>query len=157
MKNKISYGLIILRIMSVLLPIWLTIGKSMIFGVGGWMSLVYMFTIAPAIFVIFWIFYTFIALRKDVIELRSIGLIDSVILAGLYVSIFLHGFFLVDGGDTKESVNSVASKHFGLTHEMSSEYSGLLMAIAFALFVAGFIVFIYELIKKRAIRADNLI
>lgn len=157
MNTVNRYGLRLLAAMSFLLPIWLTVGKGMIFGVGGWVSLIYMFTLAPAIFAVLWLFFLLLYLRKDVKATRSIGTVDSILLLSLYVSIFLHGFYLLDGGDTKESVNSVASKHFNVSQELSSEYSGAFVALFSSLMFACLLVFIYEIIKKRAIKTDNLL
>jgi hypothetical protein len=151
MNNLNRYGLLLLGIMSVLLPVWLTIGKSLFFGVGGWLALIYMLTVAPAIFIIFWIFFVLLALRKDVRATRAVGTVDTILLSAIYISVFFHGFFLIDGGDTKESLNSVASKHYNMAHELSQEYSMIFLAISTLLILVSFVVFTYKIIKQNTI------
>jgi len=148
--------ILLLVAMSIFLPFWLTIGKSMLFGIGGWVGLAYIFTVAPAIFVIFWLFLMLLTLRKDTILTNSIGIVDARLLLALYTSIFAHGIFLVDGGDTAGSLNSIATKYFGITLELSSVLSGVFLVASSVLILACLSLFIYEMITKRAIQADKL-
>lgn len=149
------FNILLLAVMSFFLPFWLTIGKSMLFGIGGWVGLAYIFTVAPAIFVILWLLFILLALRKDVRETNSIGIVDTLLLYALYITIFAHGIFLVDGGDTQESVNSIATKYFGITHQTSSILSVVLMVVFFALILICFSLFIYEMATKRAIQTNK--
>ena len=151
--NKLNRrGLLILGIMSIALPLWLTVGKLALFNAGGWMTLIYLLQVVPIIFVVFWVLFILLAKRKDVRETKSIGSFDSVILILLYVSIFIHGIFLVDGGDTDESINSVAMNIFGMNQSVSSELSQFFSIFAIVMAVIALVVFIYKLISKRSLK-----
>lgn len=148
MKYLQRHSILILQILAFVLPLWLTIGRSF-FGSGGWMTLIYIFTVAPFLFVFLFILSVLLIKRYDVRLTKLVSPADVVLLLGVYVSTFLHGFFLVDGGDTQESVNSVASKYFGFSHDISQVLSNTFFALAAILLLACVILFTAELIRNR--------
>lgn len=141
----------LLILMMFTLPLWVTFGKGLIFGVGGWLALISIFTIAPALFVVFLIFALLLMTRKDVIESRRLGVFDSVLLLILYLSIFLFSIFVVDGGDTPESVDSVMSKYNFVSQSLSGQLSEIFMLSSVLLIIVGFVIFIFEAMKRAAI------
>ena len=144
-------SLAILIVMIFFLPFWITIGKGLIFGVMGWMAIIFLFTVAPALLVVLTIFYVLLRTRRDVKSSKRVGLIDVLLLIALYVSIFAGSIFAVDGGDTKESINSVATKNFGMDTVTNDIYASIFFELTFLILIACFVVFIYEAVKKRAI------
>ena len=143
-------SLAILIVMIFFLPFWITIGKGMVFGVIGWVAIISLFTVAPALLVTLVIFYILLRTRRDVRSSKHVGAFDAFLLIALYVTIFLGSIFTVDGGDTKESINSVATK-FGMDEQTNDILAVIFVLSTTLIFLACFVVFIYEAVKKRAI------
>lgn len=95
--------------MILFLPFWLTIGR-MLLGVGGWGIFFYIRVAVPALLVILPIIAYMAIVSTPKGGIRGY---NAVVLWVTYALIFLQGFFAVDGGDTEESVGSVASHLFG--------------------------------------------
>ena len=97
--------------MAITLPLWLTVGRALL-GSFGWITILTF----PGIIILFFLLL-FIPRRakkfSDGINKPVISLTTATILAGLYVSIFIAGIFIVDFGDTEGSVGSVASRMLG--------------------------------------------
>lgn len=149
--NKLRQSALrLLFIMAFVLPLWLTLGRSLPFDVGGWMMLIYIFTLAPAIFVIFLVFHLLLSKRADVKKTKRIDSSDALLLIGLYVSLFLHGLFVVDGGDTAESVNSIASKYLGVSRNVSTGISDTLLLASIVLVAVCLFVFVWKLTRGRS-------
>jgi hypothetical protein len=94
------------------LPLWITIGRSL-FGVGGWDVLFTFFIVAPILLISMLVIGLLISGRSDVKASGLVSPLDARLLTALYLSIFIFGFFLVGGGDTEESVKSVATQLLG--------------------------------------------
>lgn len=98
--------------MAVLLPLWLTFGRALL-GSGGWGTLIYLIYIAPVLLVALSVI-TILIRQSPRFKLEWLVTDwQAILLSLLYGSIFLHGFFLVDGGDSADSINSVATKLLG--------------------------------------------
>lgn len=112
------------------LPFWLTFGRAA-FGSVGWMTLIYLFTVAPGLLVAMIIITVLIRTKRDVKASRMVTDVEAWLLLILYVGVVLHGFFLVDGGDsdTAGSIKSVATEVFGQGFEDASS----VLAIVFFL------------------------
>ncbi len=152
MKLVNRSGLLTLAVMSILLPLWLVVLRDTLFGIRGWETLVYMFTYAPAVFVICWILFGLLIARDDVEQTKSIGSIDSLMLIGLYVSVFLHGFFLVDGDLSAGTLDhSVATKYIDQSNGVSNGNSEFFFLSSCLLIFLCFILFTYELVSKRTL------
>ena len=150
MKKLNRAGLAILMCMVFFLPFWLTFGRGLL-GSGGWMTIMYIFTYAPMLLVGLLAVWFLLRFRADVRETKSIGSLDSIVLLALYVSIFLHGIFLLDGGDTPDSVNSVAMHVFGMDKSTSDALDTMFASLCILLFVVTLVLCIVEFRKKRAI------
>ncbi len=144
------YSRILLLPMVFLLPLWLTFGLNLL-GIGGWTSLFYWFAGVPALFVVLLILYALVKPRSATNGKSHLGIIDSVLLTAIYVVVFLHGFFLVDGGDTEASINSVATKFFGKSDESifySNYLSQIFLVISALLIIITLAVVIYERLRQ---------
>lgn len=131
-----------------IMPLWLIIGRAM-FGSFGWGTIIYFFTVAPILLISLLILGFLVKTRKAADGKSYLGLVDSSLLTMLYATVFLHGFFLVDGGDTEESLNSVATKILGKSFQSTSEALGEIFYYLAALLLAiTFIVFIFERVKQ---------
>lgn len=149
MKTFQRISIFLLMIMTFILPFWLTLGRSMI-GSTGYLVILYTFLIAPVLFILMLIFNILIWARRDVRQRLEFGKLDSFLLLLLYVSVFLHGFFVVDGSDTPESLGSVLTRLFG-SHlmDVSTMLSGVAYTFSYFLLLICLAVFIGELIAKR--------
>lgn len=149
-------SLFLLMIMILILPFWLTFGRSLL-GSDGLLTLLYIFFIAPVIFITILVFNVLIWARRDVRQELRLGKIDSFLLLLFYIFVFLHGFFVVDGSDSPESLNSVMTVFFG-NHpaELSSFLGGVTYAISCLLIAICFVTFIYELVAERVRKHSNL-
>jgi hypothetical protein len=151
---KASYkrlSFIFLPLMALVIPLWLTLGRAGLFGVGGWGLLVIMFTIAPGLLIVLLLLYGILLARPGVRRLKQTGTLDGILLLSLYLSTILFGIFLVDGDDTKESLNSVASKYMGISLADSDIITLVFLYASLALILATFIVFTVEAVTKRPI------
>lgn len=143
-------SLVSLTVMSVLLPLWLILGNN-----GGWGTFRYIFIVGPTIFVSFWVLASLLAMRPSSRVGVILGIFDIVLLLALYLSIFLHGFFFVDGGDTEKSYSSVATAHYGMNIVTSTKYAHELYAVSFFLLIASFIYFTVALIVSIILKSAN--
>lgn len=130
--------------MAFILPLWLVFGAS-----GGWLTLLFMFILAPALFAILLVLHFLVSGRTDVVTNKRLNPVDAVTLTVLYVSIFMYGFFVVNGGDTTDSINSDAMKLFGRSFQNTSEQlSNVFLTFSIVLIVLTFILFLYERFAK---------
>ncbi len=144
--RRISF--VLLPVMMYVLPLWITFGKVILFGVGGWLMFMSLFTVVPLLFISLLLFRRLLMTRSDVRTTGKVGTLDAVLLISVYVSVFLHSLFIVDGGDTEGSVNSVATKYLSLPHSLSGQISSLLLAVACISIVCSFLFFMYEKRKE---------
>lgn len=149
MKSFQRTSIFLLMIMTFLLPFWLTLGRSML-GSSGYLTILHMFFIAPVLFILMLIFNVLIWARRDVRQKVEFSKLDSFLLLLLYISIFLHGFTIVDGSDTPESLSSVLTSLFG-SHllNISSSLSHITYMISFLLLAICLVTFIGEFSARR--------
>jgi hypothetical protein len=139
--------------MSVLLPLWLTFGRGLL-GSGGWGMLIYLFIYAPVLLLLLLLIGMFINSRPEVKTTGMVSDMEAVLLLALYLSVFLHGFFVVDGGDTQDSINSVAMSVFGKSFQGQSEYySGIFLSSAMVLLITVFVLALFNKATRRAAAA----
>lgn len=123
-----------------LLPFWITFGRSY-FGSGGWLAFVSLFTTIPMLVVALIVINIIIHFNATYKLERLVTKPQAIVLALLYWCIFLYGIFIVDGGDTVESLGSVATRIFGKGFMNISTELGVFFYIAsFILLLAAFIV-----------------
>jgi hypothetical protein len=97
--------------MAVALPLWISVGRG-IAGYGGWLELYYTFAWAPLLLIAL-VGVSRAMRRPGVLESGAVGDLDAGLLLLLYLAVFLHGAFVVDFGDTPESLGSVATRYLG--------------------------------------------
>ncbi len=129
-----------LLLMSLFVPLWLTVGRGLL-GSFGWMTfMMIMFVIPlllpPALTLLF-------TTRADVKKSGHLTRSEATSLWLFNAVYILFGFFLVDGGDTEDSMGSVFSKLLG------SDWIDISSYIAFGLLVLG--MFLGLLVLKDAI------
>ncbi len=73
----------------------------------------YVIFVAPILFVSLLIFNILVWSRKEVRQKAELSRVDTFLLFTLYISVFLHGFSVVDGGDSQDSLNSVMTISLG--------------------------------------------
>lgn len=126
--------------MVAIMPLWLTFGRGLL-GSAGWLQLAYIFLVAPVLFAVL---LAIALLIQTSPRYKLEGLVtapEAVLLSLSYVSIFLHGFFLVDFGDTDESVNSVATQLLGAGfRDMSTTLSQVFLFGSAALLLTALVV-----------------
>jgi len=150
MKTFQRISLVLLMVMTFFLPFWLTFGRNA-FGSHGWLTVPYLFFIAPILFITLLVFNALLWARRDVRRITELSKVDSWLLLVLYTFVFLHGFFIVDGGDTPESLDSVMTILFNNNlHDLSALLSAVTYTISCLLLIACLVTFIYELTKKRS-------
>lgn len=117
----------------IVLPIWIGIGR-LLFGAGGWLMLITLFLLTPVLFI--WLLVLAIATlaRHDVRDNKALPLRDAKIFAVVYGAMVLFGFFLVDVGDTEDSVGSAFSMLLG--HHLVGLSVVLAVMTGFVSFVA---------------------
>jgi hypothetical protein len=134
--------------MLLFLPFWLTFGRG-IFGSGGWGTLISAFIISPALFVALITLNILVKVRRPIGAKPTLGQIDSLLFTALYISVFAVGFFFVDGGDTTDSVKSVATNLFGRSFQQTSQNLSNAFFIMSLLFICALLtVLTYERIKQ---------
>lgn len=134
--------------MTFILPFWLSFGLYAL-GVGGWGSLALIYFIAPLLLLILGIIGLLVGTRRDVRKNKQLNPTDALVLTSLYTSIFLFGFFTVNGADTEESINSVAMELFGRGFQSASDWLGqAFFIISIILIVIAFVLFLYEILVK---------
>lgn len=115
------------------------------------MAIIMLFTVAPFLVIALLALFGILHVRPEIRKTKRAGLLDSILLLCFYVSTVLFSLFLVDGGDTKESINSVATKYFGLSDTLSGVLSIVFFCTSVGLLLALFIVFITEAVTKRSL------
>ena len=135
--------------MTILLPAWLLVGRALL-GSLGWLTLIMFFTVAPAV-LLGMIVLTIVTLRNK--QVRATGRVSywhALTTMAFYLLFILFGFFLVDGGDTEESIASAASHIFGSGFIAVSSLLALTFGIiALISGVAALVVAIVELVAEK--------
>jgi len=135
--------------MTFVLPFWLTFGRTLL-GSHGWQTLLYLFLVAPALFIAMLTINILVWVRKDVRQKAEVSPVDAYLLLGLYVSVLLHGYFLIDGGDSEASLNSVMTVTLGEQFlGISTLLSEATFWLSFGLLITCIVIFAQELSSKK--------
>lgn len=137
----------ILLPMALILPFWLILGRGLVGGSSGWVAVVYFFYVAPPLILSLLAMRLLVKTRVDALGQKHFGKVDSMLLSTVYLSVFLHGFFLVDGGDTEESVASVVTQ-LGVSNEVSEFYGEVFFLTSLLLIIVTLAVLIYERTRR---------
>lgn len=127
----------------ILLLLWLTIGRAF-FGSFGWFTVILVLW-GPLITVVLLIILT--VSIKPIPKSATASVLtrrDKTLLYLLGGSIFLSGCFIVDGGDTPDSTNSI------ITHFFGDDFVSLSSAGFALLFIASAILYIVTVIQLSA-------
>lgn len=100
--------------MLILLPLWVAAGR-IIFGAGGWLLLVTVFIVGPLLFIGLLTIFLLAKRRPEITTKQALPAKDAVYMSVIYVSFFLYGFLVEDGGDTAASEGSAATKLFHMS------------------------------------------
>ncbi len=147
--QKISIPILIFMMFA--LPFWITLGKGLVFDIGGLVAFLTLFTVAPALFFVLLSFCLLLIFRKDVKENRMVGIMDAVLLMLLYLAIFLESLFTLDEDDTAQGLNSVMTKVANISLEASENLSIIFMLLSMLMIGILYGILIYEAIKRKAI------
>jgi hypothetical protein len=135
--------------MILLVPAWLIVGRGLL-GSVGWISLILLITVVPVLLVVTTVQTVLVMVRKDVRSSHMVSALDAKLAVVYYVTMFLFGLFLVDGGDTEDSVASVASRLLGRGFvEASSVLAAALGILAIAALLGGLVCAIIELVRAK--------
>jgi hypothetical protein len=135
--------------MILIVPLWLIVGRALL-GSAGWITVILLITVVPALLVMMTILTILILVRRDVRANHIVSPLDAKLGAIFYAATLLFGVFLVDGGDTEDSVGSVASHLFGRWFvEVSSIIAMILGVIATVALLAALIYAVIEMVRSR--------
>lgn len=133
----------------ILLPLWVAAGR-MIFGAGGWLLLVTVFVVGPILFIGLLTIFLLTKRRPDIIAKRSLPPKDATYMSVIYVTFFLYGFLVDDGGDTAVSEGSAATKLF---HTPPSDALNMVGEVCLCIGIASLVGYatysIYAIRRKR--------
>jgi hypothetical protein len=93
------------------IALWVLAGR-LVFGVFGWMVLILLFTMVPAIVMYGIVLTVIVAIRQRTYRYRKWGpFMTSVVIT--LVALFMVGAFIPDGGDSNDSASSALSVLLG--------------------------------------------
>lgn len=120
---------------TIALILWVWIGRAL-FGSGGWWIFIFLISVTPAMIVLLTV-TSVLAIRQR--QPASIGFLTNGqfwCLLTMWLSLLLFGFFVVDFGDTKESISSAFSQLAGTAAvDASNDLSLVFFVAAIAAYV----------------------
>jgi len=125
--KSFSYHATIL--VNIVLILWVWIGRAL-FGSGGWWMVIFLVSVTPAMIVLLTI-TSILAIRQR--QPASIGYLTNGqfwCLLTMWLSLLFFGFFIVDFGDTKESISSAFSQVVGASAVDTSNALSLIFFVA---------------------------
>ena len=117
---------------NLLLVVWVWFGR-VVFGVGGWFFLVFMFSVVPVVLVALVLTTTLAYTQQG--RPRSLTAVQAWAQLATWVSLFLFGAFCPDFGDTEDSERSLLTQLFGWSRGVLDLSYTLTIACALAAFV----------------------
>lgn len=118
---------------NLLLVVWVWFGR-IVFGVGGWFFVVFLFSVVPVVLVAL-IVTTVLAFTQHGRPRALTGVQASAQLL-TWISLFLFGALCPDFGDTEDSEVSLLTQAFGRSRDLLDLSYTLTLACALAAFVA---------------------
>ena len=116
-----------LILVSILLPLWLVLGRGLL-GSFGWMSFLMVMGF-PVLLIPLALVLLFVR-RPEVRESGQVQPGEGMLLWLTHLCWFVLGFFLVDGGDTEEHIGSVFTVWFGKELLATSSMISAILALA---------------------------
>lgn len=136
---------------NLLLVIWVWIGR-LLFGSGGWVMVVMVVTVLPVLLIALLVttILGFSAHRRP----RSLTASQAAAQLVMWAGMLVFGFFIVDFGDTDESISSVFSRLVG-NGDSAQSISWIVAGISGLVVVAAWVVLLAQLIgSRRSARAS---
>jgi len=127
---------------NILLILWVWIGRAL-FGSGGWWMVIFLVSVTPAMIVLLTI-TSILAIRQR--QPAGVGFMTNGqfwCLVTMWASLLLFGFFVVDFGDTKESISSAFSQVVGTD---AVDTSNALSIVFFVIAVVAYVGLLIQLI-----------
>ena len=141
-------------VLSLLGVAFFALGRIM-FGVGGWMVLYSVPIGAIAALLLFGLWFVPVRIVNEGPETgssKTFGWGESWAFIAVTVFLFLAGFFMVDGGDTEDSVNSVFTLLVG---QKATELSAILCGLCLLGAIVSYIVGLVVAVKGRMRAAED--
>jgi hypothetical protein len=138
-KSFSYYATIPINVVPIL---WVWIGRAL-FGSGGWWMVIFLVSVTPVMILALTI-TSILAIRQR--QPASVGFLTNGqfwCLTTMWLSLLLFGFFVVDFGDTKESISSAFSQLAGTA---AVDASNTLSIIFFVTSIAAYIGLLIQLI-----------
>ena len=130
---------------NLLLVVWVWFGR-IVFGVGGWFFLVFLFSVVPVVLLALIVTTTLAYTQQG--RPRSLTAFQAWAQLLTWVSLFLFGAFCPDFGDTEDSETSLLTQVFGWSRGLLDLSYTLTLAFALAAFVA-YVVLLGSLVFAR--------
>ena len=136
---------------NIVLILWVWIGRAL-FGSGGWWMVIFLVSVTPAMIVLLTI-TSILAIRQR--QPASVGFMTNGqfwCLVTMWLSLLLFGFFVVDFGDTKESISSAFSQLAGTA---AVDISNSLSIIFFVIAIVAYVGLLIQLIVGQDGRVER--
>lgn len=118
---------------NLVLVVWVWFGR-LVFGVGGWFFVVFLFSVVPVVLVALILTTTLAYTQQG--RPRALTAFQAWAQLLTWVSLFLFGAFCPDFGDTEDSETSLLTQVFGWSRGLLDLSYTLTLAFALAAFVA---------------------
>jgi hypothetical protein len=136
---------------NVALVLWVWIGRAL-FGSGGWWMLIFLVSVTPAMIVALTV-TSILAIRQR--QPASVGFLTNGQfwwLLAMWASLLLFGFFVVDFGDTRESISSAFSQLAGAA---AVDASNALSLVVFVTAIGAYVGLLIQLIIGQGGRLER--
>jgi hypothetical protein len=116
----------------VIMPFWMLLGRTLMGGPGGWMTLLLMKYVCPVMFfyhiVLWYVLFGVIVDRRTATTIRDFGVSDrfGFVLLGYYATAFCQQVFMSDWGDEELIMPSVAEAFLGINAKWCDHIHALL-------------------------------
>jgi hypothetical protein len=111
------------------MTLWLTVGRALL-GSLGWFTIIF-FLYSPFFIIAFFILGLLAKSYKDHGSKKLLSSFVSQLIVVQAVLVVVYSLFMIDGGDTEDSIGSVATHLFGSSFLDASGIISLIVALAF--------------------------
>lgn len=144
MKHLQRLIYLLLPLMLFFLPFAVSFGRLFFFGFGGWLIIIALMILAPALFILLLGVFLITPKRYDSQGRKIVSAQLAVLYIMLYALLFLFNFFIVDAGDTGPSM-SAASRMFGESFiDTSNTMSGVFFVLVCLMILSLYVCAIVE-------------
>ncbi|WP_243057525.1 hypothetical protein [Nocardioides sp. SR21] len=132
------------------LLVWVWMGR-IVFGVGGWFLLVFLFSVVPVVLIALLI-STILAYTQDG-RPRALTTFQAWAQMITWLALFAFGAFMPDFGDTEDSQLSLLTQLFGYSDDLYDLSFGIALGAALAAIVAYLVLFCSLVFARRRVPA----